>query len=187
MAQAPSLVLANVSNGMEINSEGIEKLLGNVPKESKKAVVEILKKTRVVNLTWRVDRYISQFDKNFSGLAFVYDRHTTTRLAVNEYEPMLLKDVIWREAIKLAEGSSYLCHDDHSIRKEFRQDGEPERMNALAHVNVFFDRKGQLLPVQDGKLGLDRYQSLIYIDYDALPPQTRYIDITLLKGVPSKL
>ncbi|MFH1182299.1 MAG: YjbQ family protein [Candidatus Woesearchaeota archaeon] len=176
------IVINPASEGREISADGIEKILTGEPSEVKAAVVEALKKTRVLKLTDIVNKRIADYGfGDLSGLAHIWDLHTTTGFAVNEYESMLLKDVIWRAAKKIAKDGGYLGHDDHDVRTEFRPDG-PERINAAVHVKVFFEPKGVFVPVHNGELLLRRYQSLIYVDFDAIPPQERFLHVTLIPG-----
>jgi thiamine phosphate synthase YjbQ (UPF0047 family) len=175
----PNPISVDVSKGLEISAEGMDRFLGRLPTD---AELKALEKVRVVKLTEIVNGRIAGYNLGrVSGYAILHDQHTTTLLAVNEYEPRLLEDVVWR-LIKDVPTGEYFGHDDFIARTEFRQDGVEERHNGWAHSLVYFKPRGIILEMQKGKLQLGRWQDVIFIDLDTKPIQQRYLRLQLMYG-----
>ncbi|MBN2454027.1 YjbQ family protein [Candidatus Woesearchaeota archaeon] len=181
LSDSEPLVL-NVSAGQEISTDGIEKVLGREPLHSE---LDALRRIRVVRLTDQINSRIAGYGLGpVSGFVEVYDRHTTTLLAVNEPEERLFEDIAWRLIRENPLG--YFRHDDFNARTELRDDGEAERHNGWAHLVAYFKPRDLRLEVKDGKLSLGKWQEPLFIDLDANPPQERYLSLQLFYGLNSR-
>jgi secondary thiamine-phosphate synthase enzyme len=104
-----------------------------------------------------------------NGQVLVFSRHTTTALAVNEYEERLLEDVKVFLKKLVPEGDRYL-HNDLHLRVGIPDD---EPMNAHSHLMAMMLTSSEVIPIVDGKLALGTYQSVLFFELDG--PRTRSI------------
>lgn len=104
-----------------------------------------------------------------NGQVLVFSRHTTTALAINEYEVRLLEDIkVFLQ--KLApEGDRYL-HNDLHLRPGIPED---EPMNAHSHLMAMMLSNSEIVPVVEGNLALGTWQSVLFFDLDG--PRQRTI------------
>ncbi|HEY9850256.1 MAG TPA: secondary thiamine-phosphate synthase enzyme YjbQ [Leptolyngbyaceae cyanobacterium] len=97
-----------------------------------------------------------------NGQILVFSRHTTTALAINEYEERLLEDVkVYLR--KLAPESDKYLHNDLHLRPNIPPD---EPMNAHSHLMAMTLSTSEVIPVVDGKLALGTWQSVLFFDLD---------------------
>ncbi len=97
-----------------------------------------------------------------NGQVLVFSRHTTTALAINEYEKRLLEDVkVYLR--KLAPESDKYLHNDLHLRPNIPPD---EPMNAHSHLMAMTLSTSEVIPVVDGKLALGTWQSVLFFDLD---------------------
>ncbi|MGK7898349.1 MAG: secondary thiamine-phosphate synthase enzyme YjbQ [Xenococcus sp. (in: cyanobacteria)] len=96
-----------------------------------------------------------------NGQVIVFVRHTTTALAINEYEVRLLKDLkVYLE--KLAPPTDKYLHNDLHLRDV--PPDEPE--NAHSHLMAMMLNNTEIIPIVDGKLALGTYQSILFFELD---------------------
>lgn len=107
------------------------------------------------------------------GQVIVFSRHTTTALAINEYEERLLID-IKNYLHKLAPVADRYLHNDLHLRDV--PPDEPE--NAHSHLMAMTLSTSEIIPVIDGKLALGTYQSVIFIDLDGPRQRTLLVQVT---------
>lgn len=96
-----------------------------------------------------------------NGQAIVFVRHTTTALAINEYEVRLLKD-LQVHLEKLAPPTDKYLHNDLHLRDV--PPDEPE--NAHSHLIAMMLNNTEIIPLVDGKLALGTYQSILFFELD---------------------
>ena len=122
--------------------------------------VETDKGIGIYNITPQIENILETTGiKN--GQVIVFSRHTTTALAINEYEERLLEDtkIHFR---KLAPESERYLHNDLHLR-----DVPPdEPMNAHSHLMAMMLSTSEVIPVADGKLALGTWQSILLFDLD---------------------
>ena len=96
-----------------------------------------------------------------NGQVIVFSRHTTTALAINEYEKRLIEDTkIYLR--KLAPESERYLHNDLHLR-----DVPPdEPMNAHSHLMAMMLSTSEIIPVVEAKLALGTWQSVLFFDLD---------------------
>ena len=143
---------------MPIKTEGIE--------------VETGKGICIYNITPQIVKLLEASSiKN--GQALVFSRHTTTALAINEYEERLLEDVkVYLE--KLApEGDKYLHNDLH-----LRDVPEDEPMNAHSHLMAMMLSTSEVIPIVNGQLALGTWQSVLFFELDGPRKRTVFVQIS---------
>lgn len=121
----------------------------------------------IYNLTPQIQAYLEETGiKN--GQALVFSRHTTTALAINEYEVRLLEDIkVHLE--KIAPKNAKYLHNDLHLR-----DVPPdEPINAHSHLMAMMLNNNETIPIVEGKLGLGTWQSVLFFDLDG--PRTRTV------------
>ena len=96
-----------------------------------------------------------------NGQVIVFVRHTTTALAINEYEVRLLKD-IQVHLEKLAPRTDKYLHNDLHLRDV--PPDEPE--NAHSHLMAMMLNNTEIIPIVDGELALGTYQSILFLELD---------------------
>lgn len=97
-----------------------------------------------------------------NGQVLVFSRHTTTALAINEYEERLLED-IRKYLEKLAPASDRYLHNDLHLRPNIPED---EPMNAHSHLMAMTLSTSEVIPVVEGQLALGTYQSVLLFELD---------------------
>ena len=109
-----------------------------------------------------------------NGQALIFSRHTTTALAINEYEERLLTDIKVYLS-KLAPGSDKYLHNDLHLRPNIPPD---EPMNAHSHLMAMTLSTSELIPIVDGKLALGTYQSVLFFELDGARSRTIFCQIS---------
>jgi octaprenyl-diphosphate synthase len=107
------------------------------------------------------------------GRVHLQSLHTTVGLAVNENEPLLLRD-FQNLLEKLAPSGAGYEHDDFSRRMEVALD---EPVNGHAHCRQLLLTGFATLLVEDGELVLGRWQSVFAVELDG--PRERELAIQL--------
>lgn len=108
------------------------------------------------------------------GLLVAVGQHTTTALALNENEERLLAD-IEHFFLELAAPDRPWFHNDLHLRPGIPAD---EPRNAHAHLIALMLGNQLSLPVVAGRLGLGRWQSVLFVELDG--PRKREVLLTLL-------
>jgi octaprenyl-diphosphate synthase len=107
------------------------------------------------------------------GRVHLQSLHTTLGLAVNENEPLLLRD-FQKLLEKLAPSGAGYEHDDFARRMEVALD---EPVNGHAHCRQLLLTGFATLLVEDGELVLGRWQSVFAVELDG--PRERELAIQL--------
>ena len=128
--------------------------------------------TEFVDITDRVRNAIRDGGL-LTGRVHLQSLHTTLGLAVNENEPLLLRDF---ESLlnRLAPAGAGYEHDDFSRRFEIPVD---EPVNGHAHCRQLLLSAFATLLVEDGQLVLGRWQSVFAVELDG--PRDRQLAIQL--------
>lgn len=108
-----------------------------------------------------------------SGQVLIFSRHTTTALAINEYEERLLTD-IKTYLSKLAPPEGKYLHNDLHLR--IVPPDEPE--NAHSHLMAMTLSTSEVVPIVEGKLALGTYQSVIFIELDGPRVRSLFVQVT---------
>ena len=126
----------------------------------------------IFNITPQIAKLVAAHSVQ-NGHVVVLSRHTTTALAINEYEERLLEDIkVYLN--KLAPKDAYL-HDDLHLRKNIPPD---EPMNARSHLMAIALGTSEAIPVVDGTLALGTYQSVLFFELDGPRKRTVLVQIS---------
>lgn len=107
-----------------------------------------------------------------NGQAIVFSRHTTTALAINEWEERLLED-LKQHLRRLAPPSAKYLHNDLHLR-----DVPPdEPINAHSHLMSMMLSTSEVIPIVDRQLMLGTYQSVLLVDLDGPRSRTVLVQI----------
>jgi secondary thiamine-phosphate synthase enzyme len=126
----------------------------------------------LLDLTSQVRSLVAQTGIR-NGQVVVFNRHTTTALAVNEYETRLLDD-IQNYLRRLAPSNGTYLHNDLDKRSNIPAD---EPRNAHAHLLAISLHNSECIPIVESHLGLGTYQSILLIELDG--PRKRQVLIQL--------
>lgn len=96
-----------------------------------------------------------------NGQIIIFVKHTTTAVAINEYEVRLLEDIKSHFA-KLAPADAKYLHNDLHLRDV--PPDEPE--NAHSHLIAMMLNNSETVPVVEGQLALGTYQSILFFELD---------------------
>ena len=122
------------------------------------------RRTQLVDITEQVEAVLNGV--NGAAAALVYVPHTTAGVTINEdIDPVLANDL---EAAmeKIVEDGWGWRHDD--------ADGP----NAPSHMRASLMSPEVLVPLQEGKLALGRYQGIFFCEFDG--PRDRSVFVTTL-------
>ena len=108
-----------------------------------------------------------------TGRVHLQSLHTTVGLAINENEPLLLRD-FQKLLERLAPGDAGYEHDDFARRYEISVD---EPVNGHAHCRQLLLTGFATLLVEEGKLVLGRWQSVFAVELDG--PRHRELALQL--------
>ncbi|HEY9763854.1 MAG TPA: secondary thiamine-phosphate synthase enzyme YjbQ [Trichocoleus sp.] len=126
----------------------------------------------IYNITAKVQDFVDSTQVR-AGQVLVFSRHTTTALAINEYEERLLID-IQHYLQKLAPPADKYLHNDLHLRDV--PPDEPE--NAHSHLMAMTLSTSEVIPIVAGKLALGTYQSVLFIELDGPRPRTLFIQVS---------
>ncbi len=128
--------------------------------------------TEFVDLTKRLRDEVRKSGLR-TGRIHLQSLHTTLGLAVNENEPLLLRD-FQHMLERLAPGDAGYEHDDFARRYEIAVD---EPVNGHAHCRQLLLTGSATLLVEDGTLVLGRWQSIFAVELDG--PRHRQLAMQL--------
>jgi secondary thiamine-phosphate synthase enzyme len=122
------------------------------------------RRTQLLDITEQVEQALNE--ANGAAAALVYVPHTTAGVTINEdIDPVLANDL--EQAMeKVVEDGWTWRHDD--------EDGP----NAPSHMRASLISPEVLVPLQEGKLALGRYQGIFFCEFDG--PRERKVYVTAL-------
>jgi secondary thiamine-phosphate synthase enzyme len=122
------------------------------------------RRTQLLDITPQVEEALN--GANGAAAALVYVPHTTAGVTINEdVDPALVNDL--EQAMeKIVEDGWSWRHDD--------ADGP----NAPSHMRASLMSPEVLVPLQEGKLALGRYQGIFFCEFDG--PRERKVYVTAL-------
>jgi len=130
--------------------------------------------TQFIDLTDRLEALVAESGIRF-GFVNVQTLHTTTAIAVNELEPLLLSDFATLLE-KAAPCEAGYRHDDLAARSV--NVTPDERINGHAHCRALLLGPSVCLNVIDGTLLLGRWQRVLMTELDG--PRAREISVLIL-------
>jgi secondary thiamine-phosphate synthase enzyme len=123
------------------------------------------RRTQLLDITEQVEHALNGAN-GAAAAALVYVPHTTAGVTINEdVDPVLANDL--EQAMeKVVEDGWTWRHDD--------EDGP----NAPSHMRASLISPEVLVPLQEGKLALGRYQGIFFCEFDG--PRERKVYVTAL-------
>ena len=134
--------------------------------------IETHRSIELINLNDHVQSVVTQSGIQ-TGQVLVFSRHTTTALAVNEYEERLLVDIETYLRKLAPEEDTYLHNDLH-----LRDVPEDEPINAHSHLMAMTLHNSETIPVVEGKLALGTYQSILLCELDGPRQRTVWVQVS---------
>ena len=124
------------------------------------------RKTQLVDITRLVEDALD--GANGVSAALVYVPHTTAGVTINERaDPAVAQDL---------EAALEKVVDD---RWEWRHVEDPDGPNAPSHVRASLMSPEVLVPLEDGRLALGRWQGIFFCEFDG--PRARKVYVTALR------
>ena len=124
---------------------------------------------QLVDITPRIEARVRSAEVS-NGLALVTSMHTTLALFINECQEALLFDI--RTFL------NELVDRDRDWRHNDPRVSDCDRRNADAHLRAALLGHSIALPIQDGRLALGTFQSVIAVELDG--PRTRSLNLQVL-------
>jgi secondary thiamine-phosphate synthase enzyme len=122
------------------------------------------RRTQLLDITEQVQAALN--GANGAAAALVYVPHTTAGVTINEDIDPALADDLEQAMEKIVEDGWSWRHDD--------ADGP----NAPSHVRASLMSPEVLVPLQEGRLALGRYQGIFFCEFDG--PRDRKVYVTAL-------
>ncbi|MDQ2909402.1 MAG: secondary thiamine-phosphate synthase enzyme YjbQ [Actinomycetota bacterium] len=123
------------------------------------------RRTQLLDITPQVEEALNGVDG--AAAALVYVPHTTAGVTINEDIDPDLADDLESAMEKIVEDGWGWKHDD--------ADGP----NAPSHMRASLMSPEVLVPLQEGKLALGRYQGIFFCEFDG--PRDRKVYVTALR------
>ncbi len=113
----------------------------------------------------KLNDLIEDFIKNKKGIGLVnvFTLHTTCAVKIIEGETLLLADINNFLDTLIPKNGNYM-HD----KIEIRDVPVNERINAHAHLRQLFLPTSEVIPVENGKLILGKWQSVYLVELDPI-------------------
>jgi secondary thiamine-phosphate synthase enzyme len=108
-----------------------------------------------------------------SGLAAVYNPHTTAAIRANHNEPLLVQDIM-KTLYRLVPLDVSYSHDLFEVRQQVAIN---ERSNGHAHVKSFLLGSSETFVIDRGELLLGDKQSVFFVELDGGRNRDYYIQI----------
>jgi secondary thiamine-phosphate synthase enzyme len=123
------------------------------------------RRTQLVDITKQVQEALN--GTNGAAAALVYVPHTTAGVTINEgADPAVARDL---------ESALERVVDD---RWEWKHVEDPDGPNAPSHIRASLMSPQILVPLQDGRLALGRWQGIFFCEFDG--PRERKVYVTPL-------
>lgn len=112
-----------------------------------------------------ITKYVEEASKDVKdGIAFVFVKHTTCSIIVNEAESGLMKDYLnWAKRLVPPEGEF-----EHNLIDN----------NGHAHILSAIIGNSRTIPIKEGKLDLGTWQRIILLEFDG--PRIRTINVKIM-------
>ncbi len=139
-------------------------------------VIDTDKAPQFIDITERVVEHVKSSNV-LECIVVVYSMHTTAAIKINEYEPLLIKDM--EDFLsKLASPDAYYRHNDFGIRTVNMGDDEPP--NGHAHLQHLLMSTSETIPIANGDLQLGEWQRIFLLELDGTRPRKRRILISVV-------
>jgi secondary thiamine-phosphate synthase enzyme len=125
--------------------------------------VKTTRRTELVDITAEISRAVGESGVR-SGVCYLYVPHTTAGITINENDdPNVARD-IERAIERLVPKDAGYAHLEG---------------NADSHIKSSLTGVSQVVPVEDGRLQLGRWQAIFFCEYDG--PRQREVHVKILR------
>ena len=135
--------------------------------------LETKNKQEFICLNNKVENLIKK-SRITKGLVFIFSRHTTFAIQINEFESCLLKDIC-SFMNNLVPKKSYYFHDNFKLRKNVSPN---EKKNGDSHLKAILLASSRTIPIKDSQMLLGKWQSVFGIELDG--PRKREIVVQII-------
>lgn len=140
-------------------------------------VIETRKAVDIQDLTEKVKMVVAQSGIQ-NGVVTVFVRHTTAIVRINEWEAGFLED-LQKMLEQLVPLSGDYQHNELACRSPESMRSTEECLNGHAHLQqIFAGNTSESIPLQDGKLLLGTWQSILLIELS--DPRQREVIISII-------
>ena len=120
------------------------------------------KRMEAINITDKINDYINSANKK-DGLCIIYTPHTTSAIIINEgFDPDVMSDFI-------SHTSSLVPYSKNYRHLEGNSD---------AHIKAAIIGNSRIVPFENGKLLLGRWEAIFFLEFDG--PRNRKVYIKLV-------
>ena len=172
-AAGPSLEAPPMQRPSTVDVEIVTDLATRVPVLARRTIE--LHTERAFHVTDVTDACLSLLEASGvqEGTLTVFSEHTTCAVKINERETCFLEDFrLFME--HLVPADAYYRHDDLELRAPETLAGAPEDepINGHAHIKqMLLGASSETVPVVAGRLGLGRWQRIMFIELDQSRPR----------------
>jgi secondary thiamine-phosphate synthase enzyme len=132
-----------------------------------------------VDLTEQVEGVVARSGVT-DGAALIFSRHTTAAIVINEFEPLLLEDMV-SFLERIAPRAASYRHNDFSVRTvNMTADESP---NGHAHCLQLLLGASQTVPIAGGRLALGQWQRIFLVELDHARPRQVVVQASGITGV----
>jgi secondary thiamine-phosphate synthase enzyme len=129
---------------------------------TRKIYVKTKKAEECIDITSQVGRIVTEAGVQ-EGLCHVYSRHTTAGIMINEgFDPDVADDLM-----------EYMRQQVPKDKNYRHAEG-----NSDAHIKLALSGSNQMIPVEDGSLGLGTWQRIFLCEFDG--PRERRVTVMVL-------
>lgn len=129
--------------------------------KTKKIEIQTEKQVEFIDVTSHVEEVLSDSGVK-EGFVVLYSPHTTSSIAINHNEPMLIQDIT-RMLYKMAPIDERYGHDMFELAKNSKSDG---RSNGHSHCKNIILGNSEAIPFQKGELLLGEKQDIMFVELD---------------------
>lgn len=135
--------------------------------------LETKKRLELIDVTENLKKILKQSNVK-EGFVNVFSKHTTLGIKINEYEPLLLKDM-YEFLEKVVPNEAGYFHDKIELRKDCLDD---EQKNADGHLKCLFLESSQTIPLKNSQMDLGKWQKIIVVETSG--PREREIVVQVI-------
>ena len=130
--------------------------------------IQSRRKMEVIDVTSRVSEIVERSGVK-NGLANVWIPHTTAAIAVNEHDTDLWDDILTvMEKLVPIKGN---------YRHNAKYGWIPREQNAHAHILNCLIKPAVTLPIENGRMLIGTWQSILFIEMDGPRTRTVYVHV----------
>ncbi len=152
----------SVSYALEVDAfrstdDSVQELNGSLKMLSRTLKVATNSPVELFNVTDRIKDLVKSSGVK-AGFLIISTLHTTTAVFINEFQAALMADV--------KHFLERIANRDHGYLHNCEDCSDCERKNAEAHIRALVLGNNVTLPIQEGKIHLGQWQSILFAELD---------------------